>query len=75
MQYIAFICILQLKNSNSKLLAKIVELKLVISKLEKENSKFKSNNTILSNNITSLYKTATSEIQRKDKIINELRKR
>lgn len=66
---------LQLKKSNSNMITIINELKQKIKKLENENSCFKTNNLVLSKNITSLYKTAVSEIQRKDKIINELRQR
>jgi len=50
------------------------ELKQLIKQLENENTHFKSVNVVLSKNITSLYKTASSEIQRKDKIIDDLRK-
>jgi len=50
-------------------------LKQNIKKLENENSQIKTTNVILAKNITSLYKTASSEIQRKDKVIDELRKK
>lgn len=64
-----------MKNSNLKLKTYIQELKEHIKKLDKELVNVKSINDTLSKNITSLYKTATSEIQRKDKIIEELRQR
>lgn len=64
-----------MKDSNTKLKKSIQELKELIIQLKKENLHFKSINATLSKNITSLYKTASSEIQRKDKIIDELRKR
>lgn len=64
-----------MENSNKKLKILIQELKQQIKKLENENSHFKSLNLILSKNISSLYKTAKSEIQRKDRTIEELRKR
>lgn len=64
-----------MKDSNEKLKTYIQELKDYNKKLEKELLHFKCINDTLSKNITSLYKTATSEIQRKDKIIEELRKR
>jgi hypothetical protein len=64
-----------LENSIKKLKNLIQELNQQVKKLENENSCFKSLNLILSKNISSLYKTAKYEIQRKDKIIEELRKR
>ncbi|XP_025425502.1 protein PF14_0175-like [Sipha flava] len=63
-----------LENSIKKLKNLIQELNQQVKKLENENSCFKSLNLILSKNISSLYKTAKYEIQRKDKIIEELRK-
>lgn len=65
----------QLKNSNTNLKKCIQELKECNQKLEKELLHFKFVNKVLSKNITSLYKTASCEIQRKDKIIEELRRR
>jgi len=53
----------------------VQELKQRIKKLENENTNFQKVNTVLSKNITSLYKTASTEIQRKDKIIDDLRKK
>lgn len=64
-----------MKSSNKKLKTCIQELKERNNKLEKELLDFKFINDTLSKNISSLYKTATSEIQRKDKIIEELRQR
>ncbi|XP_027845871.2 protein PFF0380w-like [Aphis gossypii] len=63
-----------LKDSIIKLKTYNRELKQRIQQLEKENTHFKSVNMVLSKNITSLYKTASCEIQRKDKIIDDLRK-
>ncbi|XP_060833806.1 putative uncharacterized protein DDB_G0277255 [Rhopalosiphum padi] len=63
-----------LQNSITKLKTFNQELKQHIKQLENENTHFKSVNVVLSKNITSLYKTASSEIQRKDKIIDDLRK-
>lgn len=64
-----------MENANKKLKILNQELKQQIQKLLNENSQFKSLNLILSKNISSLYKTAKSEVQRKDKMIEELRKR
>ncbi|XP_029343043.1 uncharacterized protein LOC100159462 [Acyrthosiphon pisum] len=63
-----------LKNSVTKLRSFVQELKQRIKKLENENTNFQTVNNVLSKNITSLYKTASIEIQRKDKIIDDLRK-
>lgn len=65
----------QLKNSVTKLRLLVQELKQRIKKLENENTNLQTVNNVLSKNITSLYKTASIEIQRKDKIIDDLRKR
>lgn len=43
--------------------------------MEKEKLHLKNTNVVLSRNITSLYKTASGEITRKDKLIDELRNR
>lgn len=64
-----------MKNSVTKLKSFVQELKQRIKKLENENVNFQTVNNVLSKNITSLYKTASFEIQRKDKIIDDLRKR
>lgn len=66
---------MQLKSSNTQLKKTALELKRHIQQLEKEKLHLKNTNIILSKNITSLYKTASGEITRKDKIIDELRKR
>ncbi|XP_060867929.1 uncharacterized protein MAL13P1.304-like [Metopolophium dirhodum] len=63
-----------LKNSVIKLRSLVQELKQRIKKLENENTNFQTVNNVLSKNITSLYKTASIEIQRKDKMIDDLRK-
>ncbi|XP_050431330.1 uncharacterized protein LOC126839921 [Adelges cooleyi] len=65
----------RLKETNIKYQNYILELNQRIKCLEDEKSNLKSVNMVLSKNITSLYKTAFSEIQRKDKIINDLRAR
>lgn len=64
-----------MKNSITKLRTFVQELKQRIKTLENDNTKFETANKVLSKNITSLFKTASEEIQRKDKIIDELRKR
>ncbi|XP_025207388.1 serine/threonine-protein kinase pakD-like [Melanaphis sacchari] len=63
-----------LKNSITTLKTLNQELKQRIKQLENENTHLKSVNMVLSKNITSLFKTASSEIQRKDKMIDDLRK-
>lgn len=62
-------------KSNTDLKISIQEFRKQIAQLKKENLQFKSMNAILSKNITSLYKTASNEIQRKDKLIDDLRKK
>ncbi|CAH0393648.1 unnamed protein product [Bemisia tabaci] len=51
----------------------IVDLNKEIKSLHRERSHLKSQNATLSTNISSLYKTAISEVKRKDNIIRELR--
>ncbi|XP_050526041.1 uncharacterized protein LOC126896909 [Daktulosphaira vitifoliae] len=63
----------KLKESNIKCQNIIKELKDKIKNLEDEKLHMKTINSILSKNITSLYKTACSEIRRKDNMISELR--
>jgi hypothetical protein len=56
------------------LLKKIKRLEEDLKKALKEKSEFEIENKNLSNNISSLYLTATNEIKRKDRMMNELRK-
>lgn len=48
-------------------------MKKHVKQSENENSQLKTTNAVILKNISSLYKTATKEIQRKDTIIQELR--
>lgn len=66
-------CFFKLQTINKNLSKEIFQLNETIAKITKEKDEYETKCTILANNISSLLKTAQAEIQRKDKLIKELR--
>lgn len=75
------LCILQLETRNKclieekrKLSGTVEELQKIIDIFRKQKTELESKNKRLSLNMSSLYKTAASELRRKDRMIDELRR-
>ncbi|KAK9503299.1 hypothetical protein O3M35_011900 [Rhynocoris fuscipes] len=63
----------KLKSSNKNLCVEIANLQEELQKVTKEKDEYQTRCATLTKNISSLLKTAQAEIQRKDKLIKELR--
>jgi TSC-22/dip/bun family. len=64
----------QLLEFSKKLEAEVEGLRKQVKDLEERNSELESKCKALDTNISSLYKTACAEIERKDRMILQLRK-